>query len=102
MEQVLRICPCVLLSKLNGWGIDSSCEIDMCSAKGLILCKAVAPPRHCCLGKICGLFPELLPEQEILQHSGHCRDGAILETLLIACNAGLSQDADHAGRTFES
>ena len=32
MEQVLRICPCVLLSELNDRGIAASCEIDMCSA----------------------------------------------------------------------
>lgn len=32
MEQVLRICPCVLLSELNDRGIVASCEIDMCSA----------------------------------------------------------------------
>jgi len=32
MEQVLRICPCVLLSELNDRGIPASCEIDMCSA----------------------------------------------------------------------
>ena len=31
-EQVLRICPCVLLSYLNDKGIVASCEIDMCSA----------------------------------------------------------------------
>lgn len=32
MEQVLRICPCVLLSELNDRGIVASCEIDICSA----------------------------------------------------------------------
>jgi L-fucose isomerase-like protein len=32
MEEVLRICPCVLLSELNDRGIVASCEIDMCSA----------------------------------------------------------------------
>ena len=32
MEQILRICPCVLLSELNDRGIAASCEIDMCSA----------------------------------------------------------------------
>ncbi len=32
MEEVLRICPCVLLSELNDRGIAASCEIDMCSA----------------------------------------------------------------------
>ena len=32
MEQVLRVCPCVLLSELNDRGIAASCEIDMCSA----------------------------------------------------------------------
>jgi L-fucose isomerase-like protein len=32
MEQVLRICPCVLLSELNDRGIAASCEIDLCSA----------------------------------------------------------------------
>jgi len=32
MEQVLRVCPCVLLSDLNDRGIAASCEIDMCSA----------------------------------------------------------------------
>lgn len=31
-EQILRICPCVLLSDLNDRGITASCEIDMCSA----------------------------------------------------------------------
>ena len=31
-EQILRICPCVLLSYLNDKGIVASCEIDMCSA----------------------------------------------------------------------
>lgn len=32
MEEVLRICPCVLLSELNDRGIVASCEIDLCSA----------------------------------------------------------------------
>ena len=32
MEEVLRVCPCVLLSELNDRGIVASCEIDMCSA----------------------------------------------------------------------
>ena len=32
MEQILRVCPCVLLSELNDRGIAASCEIDMCSA----------------------------------------------------------------------
>ncbi len=32
MEQILRICPCVLLSELNDRGIVASCEIDLCSA----------------------------------------------------------------------
>ncbi len=32
MEQILRVCPCVLLSDLNDRGIAASCEIDMCSA----------------------------------------------------------------------
>lgn len=32
MEQILRVCPCVLLSELNDRGIVASCEIDMCSA----------------------------------------------------------------------
>nr|WP_300860432.1 hypothetical protein [uncultured Acetatifactor sp.] len=32
MEEILRVCPCVLLSELNDRGITASCEIDMCSA----------------------------------------------------------------------
>ncbi|MDY2913830.1 MAG: hypothetical protein SOV58_04275 [Candidatus Enteromonas sp.] len=32
MEQILRVCPCVLLSELNDRGIVASCEIDLCSA----------------------------------------------------------------------
>ncbi len=32
MEQILRICPCVLLSELNDRGIATSCEIDLTSA----------------------------------------------------------------------
>ena len=32
MEQIMRVCPCVLLSELNDRGIAASCEIDMCSA----------------------------------------------------------------------
>ncbi|MGM9814422.1 MAG: L-fucose/L-arabinose isomerase family protein [Candidatus Enteromonas sp.] len=32
MEQILRVCPCVLLSELNDRGIPASCEIDLCSA----------------------------------------------------------------------
>ena len=32
MEQILRVCPCVLLSELNDRGIVASCEIDICSA----------------------------------------------------------------------
>lgn len=32
METSLRVCPCVLLSKLNDKGIAASCEIDLCSA----------------------------------------------------------------------
>ena len=32
MEEILRVCPCVLLSELNDRGIAASCEIDMCSA----------------------------------------------------------------------
>ncbi|MDO5444873.1 MAG: hypothetical protein Q4F31_04545 [Eubacteriales bacterium] len=32
MEQIMRVCPCVLLSELNNRGIAASCEIDMCSA----------------------------------------------------------------------
>lgn len=32
MEQILRICPCVLLSELNDRGIVTSCEIDLTSA----------------------------------------------------------------------
>ena len=32
MEEILRICPCVLLSELNDRGIVASCEIDICSA----------------------------------------------------------------------
>ncbi len=32
MEQILRVCPCVLLSELNERGIVASCEIDLCSA----------------------------------------------------------------------
>ena len=29
MEEILRVCPCVLLSELNDRGIAASCEIDM-------------------------------------------------------------------------
>lgn len=32
MEQILRVCPCVLLSELNDRGIATSCEIDLTSA----------------------------------------------------------------------
>ena len=32
MEQILRVCPCVILSELNDRGIVASCEIDLCSA----------------------------------------------------------------------
>lgn len=32
MEQILRVCPCVILSELNNRGIVASCEIDLCSA----------------------------------------------------------------------
>ncbi len=32
MEQILRVCPCVLLSELNDRGIVTSCEIDLTSA----------------------------------------------------------------------
>lgn len=32
MEQILRVCPCVLLSELNDRGIPTSCEIDLTSA----------------------------------------------------------------------
>lgn len=32
MEDILRVCPCVLLSELNDRGIVASCEIDLCSA----------------------------------------------------------------------
>lgn len=32
MEQILRVCPCVLLSELNDRGIVASCEIDLTSA----------------------------------------------------------------------
>ncbi len=32
MENILRVCPCVLLSELNERGIVASCEIDLCSA----------------------------------------------------------------------
>lgn len=32
MEEILRVCPCVLLSELNNRGITASCEIDLCSA----------------------------------------------------------------------
>ena len=32
LEQILRVCPCVLLSELNNRGIVASCEIDLCSA----------------------------------------------------------------------
>lgn len=32
METILRICPCVLLSRLNDRGMVASCEIDLCSA----------------------------------------------------------------------
>ena len=32
MEEILRVCPCVLISELNDRGIVASCEIDMCSA----------------------------------------------------------------------
>lgn len=32
MEQILRVCPCVLLSELNDRGIAASCEIDLTSA----------------------------------------------------------------------
>ncbi len=32
MEQILRVCPCVILSELNDRGIPTSCEIDLCSA----------------------------------------------------------------------
>ena len=32
MEQILRICPCLILGDLNERGIAASCEIDMCSA----------------------------------------------------------------------
>ena len=32
MEEIMRVCPCVLLSELNDRGITASCEIDMCSA----------------------------------------------------------------------
>lgn len=32
MEQILRVCPCVILSELNDRGIVTSCEIDLTSA----------------------------------------------------------------------
>ena len=32
MEQIMRVCPCVLLSELNDRGIATSCEIDLTSA----------------------------------------------------------------------
>jgi len=32
MEEILRVCPCVLLSELNDRGMVASCEIDLCSA----------------------------------------------------------------------
>ncbi|MBP5216337.1 MAG: hypothetical protein J6038_00695 [Bacilli bacterium] len=32
MEQILRVCPCLILGDLNERGIAASCEIDMCSA----------------------------------------------------------------------
>lgn len=32
MEEILRVCPCVLLSELNDRGIPTSCEIDLTSA----------------------------------------------------------------------
>ena len=32
LEDILRICPCVLLGELNDRGIAASCEMDLCSA----------------------------------------------------------------------
>lgn len=32
LEDILRVCPCVLISELNDRGIVCSCEIDLCSA----------------------------------------------------------------------
>ncbi len=32
LEQILHICPCVLLGELNDRGIIASCEMDLCSA----------------------------------------------------------------------
>ncbi len=70
MEEILRVCPCVLISELNDRGITASCEIDLCSAVTMRAMALASMGPSACLDWNNNYGDD--PDRVILFHCGSC------------------------------